>query len=344
MKPLFIFIALAVTFSEIVFAETAFQPPVLKEGLIDKYSNYPASEGSMARTGRVSVSFMVDKDGKPFEVMVEQANNPKFIKATIKSILAGKYEPATLNGVPVEAHIRSVERFNIGYNSRSGSVSTKNMNKYLKLFNAEIKREDPDQKSLSKYLKRMAGTKHGSQQAQRFLSYNRYVYALKFGNIGDQIDAAREVILSANEGGLVRAYPQVRLDLVGLLLNAGRLGEAWIEYSEARRALQGDYRSNLIDSYAEKISQIEQIIGSDKAFARGVQIGHLGYTFVPLVKSSFSFDEIDGKIDTLKLRCKRKFTELAFKAGEAYTIPRAWGFCQLQLLGEQNASANLTQF
>lgn len=338
------FLVIGTIAPQFVIAEDAFEAPILKDGLIDRYNTYPPSERNMARTGRVSVSFMVGKDGRPYEVMVEQANNSKFIKPTIKSMLSGRYEPATKNGQPIDVRLRTVERFNIGFDSRSPYVSTKNMNKYMKKFSDELNKENPSQKALTKYLKRMAGTKHGSQLAQKYLSYNRYKYALKFGNTDDQIIAAREVLLSANEGRRVREYADVRTNLIGLLVNAGRLGEAQLEYFEARRNLGGSERSNIVDKYTVSMEQIEEIINSDKGFERAIKIGERGFTYLPLIKSTFSLDEIDGSITAMKLRCAWKFAELEFKATAEYKVPGAWGNCQLQLIGEKGTSAKLIQY
>ena len=103
--------------SAMVKAEGEYTDPLLKEGQIDMYSNYPAEELSMARTGRVILSFMIDEQGNTFEPMVELANNSKFIDAALRGIKEAKYKPATLNGKPVESWLRMPWWFDMGYNS-----------------------------------------------------------------------------------------------------------------------------------------------------------------------------------------------------------------------------------
>lgn len=314
------------------------------EGSDKTFSAYPGSESRMARTARVMVSFIIKKDGTVAEPMIERINNDRFSKNVLKWTSLRNYKPATVDGQPVDSWQRQRFGFNIAFDYRSGRVSTELFNKHYKNFNTEISKEQPDQEKLQESLKRMAGSRHGSTLAYEMISSSRYKYAEKFLDRDAQIYALREMMLSNDRNIAVAKGTIADQELIRLLIEAGYYGEALEAYNDARYKLRSDYRAQLRELFAPTIAQITDIINSDQAFSRPVKVGESGYTFLPLAKPNFGFDDIIGKFETIKLRCERKFAELKFVADSDYQIPENWGACQLQLLGKDGASAQLVQY
>lgn len=335
-----------VTVSNIVEANEGKQeyvkPELIRES-VELFSFAPGSESRMARTGRLMVSIMIDKEGNVFEPMIEQTNNDRYVKAALKFFEKAKFTPATINGVPVDTWVRFPKRWNMRYSWRSGHVSTKLFNKHLSSFKTEIELESPDEKKLLKYLKKLAGTRHGNHIAFTYLSYARYQYAAKFGSVEDQILAIREMILSSDDGRTFVKSQVSEIELIRLLINSELLGEAKIAYGRAVNKYRGNDKSSIQNLFSEKITEIKELIASDKAFGRKITLNSSGYTFLPLVKKSFTLDQVTGQIETLKLRCTRKFKELKFVVDAEYKIPEKWGTCQLQVIGNKNTQGRVIQ-
>ena len=83
--------------------------------------------------------------------------------------------------------------------------------------------------------------------------------------------------------------------------------------------------------------------GSDKPFARAINLADSDNIKVPLMKSSFTFDNVEGKLKQIKLRCEAKFKSLEFVSDADYSVPESWGRCQIEILGDKNTSAQLIQ-
>lgn len=308
------------------------------------FSAYPASEMRMARTARVWVSYMVKADGSVAEPMIEQINNERFKEQILKWMKARKYEPATLDGKPTDSWLRDRFGFNIGYDERSPHVSTKLFNKYYANFGGEMQKPEPDPAKLQKWLSKMAGAKHGSPLAYEFLSNARYRYAAKFGDRTMQIKALREMILSNDRGMAMANGVNADQELIRLLIEAGYYGETVEAYYSALRKHSNDIDDALRQLFRPTIQQIEEIINSDKAFARDILIDEAEYTFLPVSKKHLAIEEVNGSISSLKFRCEKKFAELPLTIGAEYKLPESWGVCQLQVLGAPNTKATLIQY
>ncbi len=345
MKPIQIVVGLLLL-GALVGASQAegFVQPKFIPNSDNTFSAYPGSESQMARTARVWVTYMVAKDGTVFEPMIEQINNERFAENVIKWVKLRNYEPATLNGVPVDSRWRQRFAFNIAFGERSGRVSTKLFNKHYTAFNKELEQKSPDQAKLKKLLKKMWGTRHGSELAYELLSSARYKYARLFLDRDEQINALNEMILSNDEGMAVANDQAADVELIKLTIEAGYYGEAIDAYYRATQKHSSEIRAGLRKLFEPSINQIIEIIESEKAFARPVKIHPERTTYVNLKKAGFGFDEVAGKFETVKLRCQHKYAELAFQADSEYELPESWGRCQLQLIGETGSSAQLIQF
>lgn len=311
----------------------------------DKYfSFYPSVELRMARTARVWVSYIIKKDGTVSEPMIEQINNDGFNKAIIKWTKHWRFEPATVNGEPVDSWARGRRAFNIGYDQRSGRVSTSLFNKLNKKFGDEIAKSQPNQEKLERLLKKLTKVKHGSSLAYEFIANRRHQFAKKFLDKDAQIYAIREILLS-NDRGLVWGNGAIiDEELIDLLLEAGYQGEALDAYYSAQNKLKPIPRSRLWGKYRTRITKIIDNVDNDEVFARSISIGPNGYLFLPLLKKKFKLNSVQGTLNTIKLRCEKQFAEFKLTEDSEYQTHEKWGACQLQVLGSSGSTAQLIQF
>ena len=90
-------------------ARSGASPSVTQDARLIKHvsAEYPPSAASRGMEGVVDVSFTVSKDGSVSDAMVVHADPPDvFNRSAIAAVRRWKYEPKTVNGVPVEAHVQ----------------------------------------------------------------------------------------------------------------------------------------------------------------------------------------------------------------------------------------------
>lgn len=335
---------LAIFFASSVAYADDFTPPKHIEGSDKFFTKYPSIELRSARTNRTWVSFMVSKDGTVSEPMIEQTNNDRFNDAVMKWMTYLKFEPATIDGEAVDSWRRTRRAFDVGYDQRSPRVSTTLFNNLNKKFGEEFAKPQANQKKLAKLLKKLTIAKHGSPLAYEFISRRRHQFAEKFLDRDDQIYALRERMLSSDKRVVWSNGTVIDEELISLLLDAGYYGEVLEAYRDARRKLNSTYRASLWKRYGTQITEIRENVDNDYVFTRPISIGNTGYTFLPLLKRNFKFDDLEGIINTVKLRCEKRFAEFQYSPNKAYQAPSTWGECQLQVLGDTGSNAQLIQF
>mgnify|MGYP002859018926 CR=1 FL=1 len=64
---------------------------------------YPRQAVTRLEEGFVIVNYMIDAEGKPFEIEVAESSNRRFERNAVRAVKNGSYTPATLNGVPLDS-------------------------------------------------------------------------------------------------------------------------------------------------------------------------------------------------------------------------------------------------
>jgi hypothetical protein len=130
----------------------------------------------------------------------------------------------------------------------------------------------------------------------------------------------------------------VYIALLQLQIASCHYAEALDNYSEFKKSDREI--GKLFKDYIGKITLLKE---SDQLTQRVVNIGDNGYSHLPLLKRSFVVEVDKGIINTLKLRCDKKFKEFAFKVDAQYTLPDSWRHCDLQIIGESDSVASVLQ-
>jgi thioester reductase-like protein len=117
-----------------------------------------------------------------------------------------------------------------------------------------------------------------------------------------------------------------------------RYAEAFKVYSTIRRESEND-APQLISTVA-KIDQLRQD-GSQSVI--DIDVGERGYSIEHLLNNSLAVVDVEGTITSLNLRCQRKFKQLSFVSGSDYQLPKSWGPCLVEVVGEPGTVAKLVQ-
>ncbi len=85
-------------------------------------ADYPFSQLHDNSSGVAELIYMVDKQGKPFEIMVSNASLSAFSNMAVYAVRKFRFEPATLNGKPVESVQRLRYNFRISRQDHGASL------------------------------------------------------------------------------------------------------------------------------------------------------------------------------------------------------------------------------
>ena len=95
--------------------------------------------------------------------------------------------------------------------------------------------------------------------------------------------------------------------------------------------------------YRDILSQIEDLKSADVAFAMTESLSNRGTRNLELFKNVFYFDQIQGSIEQIKLRCQQKFLSFEFNIEHSYAVEPSYGDCKLEIIGDPNTTFNLVQ-
>jgi TonB family protein len=116
-------------------------------------ATFPTVAASQALEGWVDVEFTVDTEGKPKDITVVDSSSRVFEPNTVKAIEQFRYEPAFLNGVPVErpfVRFRYVYIFRAEDKNYTQGVDSNRMARFRALARANDAKDDAEVDRLAK--------------------------------------------------------------------------------------------------------------------------------------------------------------------------------------------------
>ena len=304
---------------------------------------YPESELRSANTGFALVFYMIDKQGKTYEPVVVNSSGRAFEREALKVVARSKFEPATLNGNPVNSVNSLRIRFEVsGQSDRVHPDFARDYKSALK----ELKKTSPKAKKVQKYIRRMEKSTYLSSYAQVNLNLVKFFYGGAFGNAQDQIDAIRQVLLFESDDidNLIALSKEQRIsleqNLVSLLIQSQDYGAAVEQYLKLI-----EIYPNAVEGFGKTISQINKNNCSiDQSLLQPVKISQRGNWFTYIQKNTFGITDIEGQIDEFKVRCDQIFSNFKYQENVEYTIPEHVSGCHIEVIGSPQTQAQIYQF
>lgn len=364
MKYLFqlLFYLIAVSFCSPVWAELkGFQSAVLMEPSIPVYPVDVRSDsgGNLSRdSGVVELIYMVDENGFPTEVLVVNSSHSKFNQAAKNAISEYRYKPARLNLKAVRSVVSTTVRFKFSAVDLRDSRGVKSINiaedryrnmpngfsTFYQRVNIELEKTNPNARRVAHTISKMEGIKHHTFFSLAYLSIARLNYARKLGTEHEQVKAISELIrfdsFIADQYKILTGETKTTYlaALLKLQIEAGMFAEALNNYADFKQQ-----NPQIEKMFKPTMVKLEYLRDSQSLVERAIKIGEQGFVQLPLLKRVFLIDQIDGKIDSLKLRCDTRFLKILYKPDSQYDVPDKWGNCNLQIAGAVGTKAILIQ-
>jgi TonB family protein len=313
----------------------SFEPP---ERLDVKSPVYPRARQVEGREGWVQLDFMVAQDGTPYEIVVtDSSGDEQFEQAAVRALERSTFEPATLNGQPVDAGHALKYSFAIAsQGDEEQGASRSFVAAYQDVLDA-IEAGDGDAAAA-----KLEGLDVRNLYEDAFANLARYHYAARWGSKRQQHDALTGAVAHEREQRYLPpdAFVWALREKFALETELQDFGGALDTWDVLRaQSLDPPVRAALERAVAE----IETLRRDDRAFAVSGRIGENASWFFDLLKRRFHIDQVDGTVTELKLRCERDYVLFRYRPELEYEVAERVGECLLEVIGEPGTSFRLVQ-
>lgn len=311
-----------------------FTPPVPKER---KGLRYPIRQQNKGKEGWVLLNFMVDPQGKPYDVSVfDSSDEQDFEKEAIRAVRKWTYEPAVLQGQPIDAGSQAFIKF--GFEGVPGAgryfvLRYKRLQKYIaagRLDEAATIFEDL--RSIDRNL-----------YEEAFFHLARYSYQLALGGGDRQLyDSLKRATAMDNNAGFLpdALLTNVLISKLQLELRLNELVFAVYTVKVLRaRELEDDLRE-FVDGVQAQIVEFRK---AGKSFVTQgiVRVGNRSAH--GLLYNQFSFRDVEGDIAELRLHCRRGYVGFIYQSDISYKVEDDLRSCTLHLIGTPGTTYSLVQ-
>ena len=333
--------------------------PVFREN-----PEYPSGPLAQGKEGWVELSFVVSETGDVIEPMIEQSSGGEpFEREALRAVQRWKYLPATEGGVPVERPVKTVIRFQLqgggqGYASgqvrgnyveRASAAFVRNYQQLVRLVDGQ------DFEGAAALLAAMEAEQRLSRYETAFLWWAKYAYLSRtspsdlaqmrraleraVGSEEDMYLSMDQFVAAAER--LVVLHAQAS-DIAAAMATFERLRDTVAEFAEDR-ATAG---LRAVPNYTQSVAALQpgyeamqELVKSDRLMAMNGSVGEFDYWVHDLLRRSFSFAEVKGRLDALDIRCdrgRRRYDSVPVDT--VWRVPEEWGTCGIYLKGEQGAT------
>ena len=339
MRTYLLLVAFALA-APLALADESMQHRISAKPIERSAPRYPVHELRRNQQGWVVLNYVVTDDGRVVEPVVEESSGSRaFEDAAMYTVKSWRYEPARLNGEPVQ-QCKTKVRIAFALEGAEAKVSRPFYAKYRKM---EQVLDEGDIDGAAAAL----GAAFESEGLS--LAEMSWLWAFQARLAGLQGD--RELQLAALRRATAGSSQWVTEDLLtGLLttqaaleLESGDFSSAMQSY-EALRSIDSADTSQL-DPFIE---QIRTLVAGDELFFADAAIGgnpncetcDSQWQYRPL-RRAIEIADVEGQLGDLELRCEwQRFVDQA-REGVTWNIPESWGDCSLVVHGEAGSTFKL---
>ena len=298
---------------------------------------YPRVALRNDREGWVRLDFMVDPDGHPYEVAVtESVGHDSFHQAAIEALEKSRFEPARLDGKPLDAGHHLYYHFEMtdGVGARAW---------FVRIYGATMNAiGGGDRKKAARLLEELESSGPLNLYEDAFLHVAKSGYYTAWGNEQQQLKALDRAVghHTAEERLPESLYTSLQRARFLLLIKTQDFGRAMQTFETlAEYPLDEDVLAQL----RVVVDELETLRLDERGYSVPGDFGDRYTWSYNLFKDEFFLADVQGQIEEIKLRCAKKYVLLRFDPDLQYKIERQHLPCHLQLIGDPGTTFRLTQ-
>jgi TonB family protein len=300
--------------------------------------SYPAAAQAAWKEGWVIVSYCIDTSGSVRDPVIDRSSGSKdFERAALRTLPKWKYEPATLDGVPVEQCATRV-RLSFQFGGPLGARP-----KFAKSWRAAQKLIDANDLAGAE-AKLAVLVPENDYEAAR-IHFARARIAERRRDLRAQYEETQSA-LRYSHGVEKSLKGDAKRSAFALATNLRLWADALSLYEE----LEEDDPQELSDSLRTTGEALTSHVKGDHGLATTGELtcrcdeeNQQALWEVRLLRREFGFADVKGKIERFELRCQgRRFTA-KFETDKNWRVPPKWGACQLYVFGDAGATLRLVE-
>lgn len=303
-----------------------------------KAPRYPRLARAKGMEGWVRLNFMVGTDGKAYEIAVTDSMGAgTFQRAAIGALRKSTFEPAHLNGRPVDAGHSMYIWFGL---EGEGGGARPYFLQSSKAIMESIERGDRSQADSE--LSALESRGQFNLHEDAYLHVVKYRYYARWGDAHQQLHALdRAVSHEFQEHRLPRElYVALQLQRFWLLVRTQ-------DYERASSTFEtlGNYQheASVTAALEATMENIRVLRDDDRAYAvTGSMEEHTSW-YYHLFKDEFAVTDVRGEINEVKLRCPESYVFFQFDPDIEYRVSNQRGHCHLELVGSPGTTFRLVQ-
>lgn len=303
-----------------------------------KTPRYPRLAQAKGMEGWVQLNFMVGTDGKAYEVAVTDSMGAgSFQRAAIGALRNSTFEPAHVNGRPVDAGHSMYYWF--GLEGEGGGPRPYFLQSSKTLMELIERGERPQ---ADRELSALESRSQFNLHEDAYFHVVKYRYFAKWGDAHQQLHALdRAVSHEFQEHRLPEElYVALQLQRFWLLVRTQ-------DYERAASTFEtlGKYEleASVQSALEATMGNIRALRNDDRAYAVTGSLEDRASWFYHLFKDEFAVTDVQGEITEVKLRCPESYVFFRFDPDMEYRVSNKRGHCHLELVGNPGTTFNLVQ-
>jgi TonB family protein len=288
--------------------------------------------------GWAELGFMVDPRGKPFEIAVTRSTGNKGLdEAATKALEQSTFEPASLNGKPIESGFELKYLFRDSAMGSSSGASGAFVRGYEALLSAV---NSADRAAADAALGQL---KIGNLYEDAYFGLATYSYATKWGDESQQLEGLRRAIAEEEVAHYLPKdlFQSALIARMKLELNAHQYAEVMTTWKRLKKSGVDKATESQV---LHVIDQLQKLRSDDSAYEVTGRIMPEGRWFLHLFKRHFQAVVSEGSLSQVKLRCDKRFVYFTFDPKLQYEVESSYGNCGVELEGAPGTQFKLVQF
>ncbi len=298
---------------------------------------YPKVAARKKQEGWVRLSFIVKEDGSVDLPIIEDSSGiESFEKAAKNAVKAWVFDPATRNGKTIEQCRNSVQ-LNFKMNKTTKGASRRFVKQYRKIIQLIHDKELIEAKQA---LDELAKKPRQNFYEDKFFFNVKASYFQAMGDNRQELANLKKLIPTGKDYLPKDSYVYSITRAFQLALLNNELSSTLYFYNKLKQFDENSETIAKLTPYIEKINTL--IYSSDPIFV-AAQINERKHWNHYLTRKNFTFANIEGKLNSVDIRCDNHFSTYALESERQWSIPENWGKCQLFVKGEQGVKFNLIE-
>jgi TonB family protein len=329
-------------------AQTSLESGTFAKPIKRKLRSFPKSEAAAGIEGWVEVSYVIKPDGTVGETIIENSSGRKaFERATIGSIKHWLYEPATMNGEPIEqCHTRVRIMFTLEEGPYWNRGAKRSFKKHYKRAQQLLKNGKLDEAQTK--IDEIATQFTTNHYERSSLSILRSLLQEEQGDMEAKLESLQVAALTDGEFLEPEVYVMVLVNIFDLQIHFQQYADALKTFEKLE---QLDIDSETEAKLKQIVNRIDEVRTSDQILAIEGEIGEAreendgaGMWFHTLLRRTAGIEAVSGSLERVELRCDWRRVKAKPEKGRAWRIPPEWGDCSIYVFGEPGSTFQLLEY